>query len=117
MGSVLIAKCSCGFESGDLYLGGGFENFSEVCDVPCLCRNCNSLVVKNYLEKYSRCNNCNQLLLYYDNPVLRKSNKTKGIVFDWDNNSKGQFILTNSKYYCPKCKKFKMKFIWTGDWD
>lgn len=51
MGHSSIARCPCGFESEELYCGGGFSNFATVCDAPLICNDCGYIGTINVMEK------------------------------------------------------------------
>ena len=72
MGSILAAKCSCGFEYDWINAGGGMLNFHEVCYAPALCKECNIFVVKNYLQMFCKCPQCKKKVLFYNDPSLQK---------------------------------------------
>ena len=125
MGSILAAKCSCGFEYDWINAGGGMLDFHEVCNVPALCRNCNILVVKNYLHKFCRCPQCRKKVIFYTDPSLQKDplevvdeTGEDNSLFYWNINYDDKpCILPNTKYLCPLCGKFDMIFEDVGCWD
>jgi DNA-directed RNA polymerase subunit RPC12/RpoP len=138
MGAVIEARCACGFESGRIYAGGGFQNFEQVCAAPALCMKCRQFVIKNYKNKYSKCPTCNRKLMFYNDSKLQAPKDGKrgeyGVfkqgefrfpdnfdpgkgdgprdVFVW-----GKFRLPDVEYLCPKCGKMTMEFSHVGDWD
>src|SRR5512139_2921269 len=71
MGSMIEGRCSCGFESGTIFAGGGFNNFKEVCAAPALCMKCMQFVVENYYDKDSKCPTCQQKVTFYNDPILQ----------------------------------------------
>jgi hypothetical protein len=46
MGSEVIAKCRCGFDTR-ISIGGGMRNFMTTCYFPCLCEGCHNIVQVN----------------------------------------------------------------------
>jgi hypothetical protein len=58
-GSLIQAKCGCGFASKEFPQGGGFGNFMVVDMEPAYCGKCRELVVLNYKEPHPRCPQCN----------------------------------------------------------
>jgi hypothetical protein len=117
MGSIVQAKCSCGFDSGGLYLGGGMRNFQTFFGVPGLCSNCYELKVVNYLSKQPKCNKCEGKMTLYDNPLLSRNQKNIGTpVFEWHHKSK-IFLLFDADYKCPSCDQFRLAFVDIGLWD
>ena len=51
MGIIIKAICKCGFESEDIFAGGGFLNFQTNCSAPAICLNCRRFLIKNYMKK------------------------------------------------------------------
>jgi hypothetical protein len=51
MGSILKVKCSCGYESEELLLGGGFRNFMTECAGHFYCDHCGIVSKANILSK------------------------------------------------------------------
>ena len=43
MGSLVVAKCQCGFNKS-FSLGGGMDNHLTFCAFPCYCYDCKSLI-------------------------------------------------------------------------
>ncbi|MBT7087989.1 hypothetical protein HN928_03400 [bacterium] len=121
MGSIIRAHCKCGFESEDIYAGGGMMNFHEICNAPAICLHCNTFLIKNYMKKYSKCPKCRKKVTFYnDSQVQEKvseSDESYYDIFSWDMEEKGTFFLLNIQYYCPKCKKKSLKFVDIGNWD
>jgi DNA-directed RNA polymerase subunit M/transcription elongation factor TFIIS len=124
MGSIIKAVCGCGFESENIFAGGGFMNFMTNLTAPALCQKCQSFLVSNYLDKGSKCSKCGGTLLFYNDPSLQivnandASSEHEQDVFSWRHPDKGrEFRLIDTLYLCPKCKEMKMKFIGVGCWD
>lgn len=122
MGSIIKAICECGFESGDIFAGGGFLNFQTICSAPAICLNCNRFLIKNYMKKYSKCPVCWKKVTFYNDPSVQiqinESYKKSDNVFSWHvNDEKGEFRLPNTRYLCPKCGKMTLKFEKVGNWD
>ena len=123
MGSIIQANCECGFKSRLIYAGGGMMNFKETLTAPALCTNCYTFTVRNYFKKYNYCSKCRSKITFYDDKSLWKDKDASQDEFDsifyWniDIFNDTAFILPNTIYLCPKCKKFKMNFYPCGDWD
>ena len=64
MGSILKAKCECGFKT-KFPGGAGKVDFNEKCNFPAICENCKEFVVINYLAKYHRCPKCRKKVKFY----------------------------------------------------
>ena len=119
MGGILRAKCDCGFESENIFAGGGMENHASIDMEPALCIDCHLFLVKNHYKKYARCPKCNKKVIFYDDPRLRiRSDNTKKedshTFREWQ---WGGFKLPNSKYLCPKCGRMHLTFYVEGCWD
>ena len=122
MGQIIEATCLCGFESDEMFVGGGMRNFTTYCGAPALCDSCNALLVLNYLDPASRCESCGEMVRYYDNPELRSllagRHKRPRDVFYWNiPQGSGVFSLPDTEYLCPKCGETKMQFSVVGHWD
>jgi predicted RNA-binding Zn-ribbon protein involved in translation (DUF1610 family) len=123
LGSILLAKCKCGYVSSEIYAGGGFLNSDTLCRVPAMCQTCGEVVEVNLLESDTKCPKCKGNVSIYSNKALfkdsikvRRENKRPDI-FDWSIKGKINFILSDFLYFCPKCKKYSLRFEDTGCWD
>lgn len=119
MGTIVTAKCSCGFKREMLSLGGGMMNFKTVCDVPAVCIECGNFFTANYIEERNslKCPMCNEKANFYNIPSLREKDTDLQPVFSWRISAQDFFELPDAKYYCPRCKKMKLRFIESGNWD
>ena len=123
MGSIIQAKCECGFKSRKIYAGGGFKNFKDVLSAPALCTNCYTFTIENYLTKSNHCKKCRSKITFYDDKSLWKdkniSTDEEDCIFYWEINlfDNKAFKLPDIFYLCPKCREFKMKFYTCGFWD
>jgi hypothetical protein len=125
MGSMLISQCKCGYESDELYVGGGFMvmDFNEKCLTPCYCDQCELVMSINILTKegkkgYYRCTKCKKRVKYYGEVGEDTFEHQDHYIFDWGIREMGKrYFLKEQSYYCPKCKKEDMKFDTTGCWD
>jgi len=121
MGGIITAHCKCGFESEDIYAGGGMSNFLEVCNAPAICLNCNIFLIKNYMKKLSKCSKCRKKVVFYNDPKVQEqvseSYESYNDIFSWNIEKKGTFRLPNTQYYCPKCNEMTMEFLDVGNWD
>ena len=97
MGSILQAKCSCGFTSKEMHVGCG--EMSAHAYVPVACSNCKNMWVKNMSKKIHPCNKCGSDLLFYNDLSLEGIKSPK------------------MKYRCPSCGKIEMEFEMHGLWD
>lgn len=124
MGTVIEARCACGFESGRIFAGGGFKSFEHLDAEPALCMKCMQLVVGNYKDKDSKCPACGEKVTFYEDPKLQAPKKVKkGIrvppfeeIMSWYRKL-DLYGNPDVHYLCPKCRKFIMKFFVCGNWD
>ena len=119
MGTIITARCKCGYKKGNLRLGGGRHNFKTTCNYPFYCKNCNSIVQVNLLaDKYS-CPDCGStsVVSYEDESTYNHGGKYT--VFNWDMSRElGKVVtLMDSGYICPACNNFDLQFNWSGNWD
>jgi ribosomal protein L37AE/L43A len=117
LGTIIRASCECGFQSSEIYAGGGFMSGST-CNVPAFCPKCKEMVVANYSKKAVRCPECHGKLVFYDDPSLREAHAD--IIFDWGGSGiddRWASYLYNTNYLCPKCGRMKMRFSDVGMWD
>ena len=117
MGVILQGQCECGFETENLFIGGGMLDFTSKCYIPAVCLNCNIFLVKNYNKKFSKCPKCRKKVVFYNDPQLQNKPKHGSPLFEWNISEDDPFILLDTEYYCPKCKKKQMRFIDMGCWD
>ena len=120
MGQILQARCKCGFQSEELYAGGGFFDFIDNLHAPALCGQCQQLVMLNYLYSDERCPTCGGEVIYYNDPSLQEppERKEQPIIFNWRiRDSDTFFILPDTHYLCPRCGQKRMKFFDCGCWD
>jgi len=124
VGSVLVAKCQCGFESDSIHAGGGMFDHDTNCTMPAVCTTCSILFEENIMtDQPIRCPQCrSETPLYHSDPSLGSKEQSHNTVFDWNftgNNSHWDSVyLWDTKYYCPECKTIDMRFIHGGImWD
>lgn len=118
MGSIISAHCDCGYEKGEMFLGGGMRNFTTQCNFPHYCEECKIVFEANLFEKERFCPECGKgKVIAYDDERACKSEGD--VVFSWyiwfeiDRELK----LTDGKYICPACGKFSLTFFDIGCWD
>jgi Zn finger protein HypA/HybF involved in hydrogenase expression len=121
MGSMLGARCACGYDAGSICAGGGMLDFETCFAIPAHCGHCRKLVVVNYLNKRLVCPTCRRKVLPYDDPQLRKSLMPREQakiqhLFDWSHGGKS-FSLEGCDYLCPSCGEFRLRFEDIGCWD
>jgi hypothetical protein len=121
MGNILRGTCTCGFDTGDIFAGGGFITHSDMCNAPAVCPVCSEFLVRNYLKKDTTlCPGCHGRLTFYDDPSLFTPPPViegDGNLFTWKlANREGHFKLPRTNFFCPKCKKMTLVFEDKGNW-
>ena len=111
MGCSAIASCPCGYDSGELMIGGGMRNFHEVCLFPAYCKEGNHLVDINMHEHPRRCSagHATEPVPYNSQSLI----KTIGpeVVAEWGWLDEGNHVvLTNGQYFCPACHQYTLTF-------
>ena len=72
MGSLVEAKCSCGYTANGS-VGGLRCNYLDVCSFPFLCKDCDEMVRGNLYEYRNRCPACGGAnMISYEAPELFK---------------------------------------------
>jgi len=118
MGSIFEAMCYCGFQSGNLPLGGGFRDFETNCSIPALCEKCGHFGLYNYIEKSPVCTECGNEVTFYTSPHLQGDHRYgDGELFSWNIDDDTTVFLPLTDYLCPKCGKMNMFFEHIGMWD
>ena len=120
MGSILQGHCKCGFDTGDIFAGGGFLNFQKTCNAPAICIKCSKFLIKNYMKKETvKCPTCRGKVTFYNDSTLQRPTVKVEFdeIFSWNIDDESLFTLPNTKYLCPKCKKMTLVFGHGGCWD
>jgi ribosomal protein L37AE/L43A len=136
MGNILIAQCfnkDCkSIFLGELYVGGGFDNEVEKCNVPYFCDSCGEITIDDFLLKSQKCKKCNKKLKMYgeiikifeddetennDKPPIIYYIPEKEMVFEWQIGLDRIYLLEKKRYRCPCCKKDELEFWNNGMWD
>lgn len=118
MGSWVKAECACGY-TAEASIGGGKRNFTRVCEFPCLCTACHSMVSVNLLATDPTCPACSSSALTPFDAHELNDHSSDLVVADWD--MRGQLgrclELTRSRYLCPKCLQTTLVFDEMGLFD
>ncbi len=138
MGSILQAKCICGYESEEFFLGGGMSDFGDKLEVPYYCDNCSHVGslnlfkrltatdmvdgVESELRKRITCKKCKRKVQYYGKlkkDFAQPTTDEDKFVFEWGHlfSDIGQYSLSATMQYCPTCKKVTLLFYDIGCWD
>ncbi len=122
MGNILRGLCQCGFDTTEIFVGGGFTNFMHTCNAPAICLHCDELLVRNYVERNTaRCPRCRNTVTFYDDPSVEGPwTETGG--YDYLVSLRiadtGKFFkLADTEHLCPKCKNMTLIFEDKGRWD
>lgn len=112
MGASVIASCSCGLDTGDIWVGGGISNFTVFCAFPIYCKACDGIRVTNMYDMPLTCLECGDgEVTPYDDPSLVGEPGAES-VFEWNTNGRlGRDLkLTDGTYLCPACRNFTLRF-------
>jgi ribosomal protein L37AE/L43A len=118
MGSIVNAICECGFNKEKMYLGGGKRNHNSVCSFPFYCDQCKIIFTVNLYNPLTNCPDCGaDSIISYEDKKINIGEGRK--VFSWNTRLTlgRELVLTDSKYWCPSCKKYDLKFTSVGRWD
>lgn len=119
MGSLVEARCRCGYHKAEIRVGGGMDTFASECDFPVLCSTCNDLTEANLLAATPRCLECDGTsITSYDDPPLHPKQAGQPVA-TWDVASEigRDLVLHEGNYYCPRCHEMTLTFNLTGMWD
>ena len=122
MGNIFRGLCQCGFDTNEIFVGGGFVNFMDTCNAPAICPHCNEFLIRNYMKKNAaRCPGCHSIVTFYDDPSLQRPSTGTDeydYLFIWRIADKDEFFkLPDTKYLCPKCRNMTLRFEDKGCWD
>jgi len=114
MGTMLQARCKCGYSSKEIFQGSGMIETQKDME-PAYCKQCSHLIVLNYLDPTPLCPHCHSEVKFYNDHSLQKTLATNNA----DDNSIqwSDFSLPDLEYLCPRCGKMTMKFYVVGNWD
>lgn len=118
-GTMVEARCECGYQSGAMLLFGGRANFTTVCMFPAYCAGVKQVFTVNMYQNPPANPLCHGAApMPYDHPSLI-GEVGKGIVASWNTERKlgRTLVLTNGAYLCPACGQKRMRFFPAGMWD
>jgi len=119
-GTILKASCPCGFHMDSIMAGGGKANFRTFCAAPAYCAADKTMKILNYLEDAPSCGPDGGKPVFYNDPSLQErlpAGAQPKIVFSWNTDKKGVFVLPDVNYLCPRCGKMTLRFESVGFWD
>ncbi len=110
MGSMVKAKCPCGFQKG-VRIGGGMLTFLTESVFPHYCKRC-GLVEVNICERKKRCPTCSssRVYAYGSSRVSPHDNGDRTIAWQ-------EYAASASQHFCPSCKKYHLNFEEIGSFD
>jgi len=113
MGVIIKGQCpKCGYQTKNLYFGGGMSNFQFCCDYPVLNKTRKSIEMRNIIRKAEVLEEEVHILFYDDiNLSTNESDKTAHQITWCD------YKLSADGNYCPNCSNFNLEFIVQGHWD
>jgi len=95
MGQSVIAKCECGYCSGNIFTGYGMIRRDTADYHPCLCRRCRQIISGNIKQLPVQCPQCGEKAI----PYAR---------------NKGMFatssLCQDKQHECPTCGKQTLTF-------
>lgn len=115
MGQLLLANCShCEYEKY-IYCGTGMlDHYKKIkyFGYPALDQINNELITANYFDEEIKFNN--EVVFYNSKSLFLDYSMTENKICSFNNIVPDLF---RANYYCPKCKKYKLSFMWHGRWD
>lgn len=100
MGTMYIAVCPCGYESGELFEGCGMAG-PDSCRDLARCEYCHMIVSIRSSSARHRCPKCSRKVHLLDLDEERADNADSSL----------------PDFECPKCGNFTMKLHMAGLWD
>ena len=118
MGTMVEARCECGYSSGTMTLGGGRNDHLRRCGFPCFCKACKNIFNGNLFASKVFCSQCDtSSYVTYDDPSLVLAREPTDCldqeIFSWNTRERiGRDVTLNSdKYFCPSCELFELRFV------
>ena len=100
MGSVLQARCECGYVSREIFAGGGFDGGRNV---PARCDHCREVITLDPTKQRLRCSRCG-----------RKPAATYDVFANADELDE---TIRPATYESPRCHTPRLTFDFVGIWD
>ncbi len=120
MGSVLTARCECGYNKL-LKVGYAMLSMGKSCYFPFYCQKCAIIFEGNYLKSQENCPKCrSKKVIPFDHSDLQKVKGTKVLfyiyLFDQHQDKEG---INDGFYFCPICCNYTLQFVEDQymDWD
>ena len=119
MGSSVLGYCNCGYETGEILIGGGMRNHETYCGFPHYCLDCKHLFTGNIFDQSVSCPKCkSKNVVSYDD--RRACQYMEYSIVDWNVKRRlgRELLLSAENNICPKCGEYAL-FFRTGmtNWD
>ncbi len=119
MGVMMQARCSCGYESEGLLIGGGMMDFDRVCWLPAACATCREIVNVDVMKPRLRCPRCRR------KPTLCVNPRTSTAGYDalesaqlWSLPDGTPIVIgDDERFECPRCATHRLRFEFVGVFD
>lgn len=117
-GSLISARCPCGFTINRMPVFGGRGNYKTVCLFPALCLATGQIVRINVLAPANRPKDCSVgPVISYADPSLAPDHPGETLI-SWHISSKNMVLrLYQGGYYCPRCHHKTLRFSLAGFYD
>jgi len=104
--SVYGACAACGYESGEVWVGGGRHTFKTNEPFPAMCSHCHCVCDINLKVDVPVCSLCGstQVSLYFPPPSDPGGRKGQEVARTFDH------YITDQDYACPRCGRAALKF-------
>jgi hypothetical protein len=113
MGIILKGICkNCGYETENLYYGGGFRNPETCCNFPGIDKVKKVIRMKNIMDKEKVRKDFPYFTFYNNKSLFDKSLQNREAYHEW-----GDYKLYFNGYLCPKCTNFSIEFMPVALWD
>ncbi len=110
MGTLLKAKCKCGFERDEILDGSGWNGPGED---PAVCLRCNKFFVYRCDDGERFCQYCGHLVKWY---LHTNSKELMGETVTYESEEE-YYKKPAVVYYCPECGERELGFFAVGNWD
>ncbi len=117
MGSSVIGRCQCGYET-TVSTGCGMDG-PKPSYFPGLCRACKEVVAADVCAEPCSCEVCGGPVELYDAPDLQKTRGRRTVIEEITfTEPEITNELNDGAYLCPKCGRFELRFeTWGMVWD
>ena len=113
MGTILYAKCKCGYEKDNIYVGGGMSNFRTYNPFPHYCQDCKIMFEANLYDEQISCTECGSSnIVPYDDPSVCNTDESIP-----RSRSTKVWVLTDGECLCPNCGEMTLKFETVMNYD